>query len=171
MVGQYVPVPPASQHARIPPKISNLNRIVMNLSAITAAIPSLHRFLNDLQHGALGTRITEHQYELSQGSSNGMTGKFGLSKAGSRRDDVPKSHPSLQGSSSRLSSRIFSDHAIKCGGRGAMERNHDPHNHIPEDRSTSSLTNNRVLQTWEISIEVENNQKRDTSVATSAETL
>jgi hypothetical protein len=139
----------------------------MNFSVITAAIPSLHRFLNDLQHGALGTRITEHQYELSVGSSNGLSGRFGLSKTGASRDI--KSQPSLQPSGSKLSSRIFSDHDCKSANRGRKtEKKGDDYS--PEENSTSSLRNNNgVMQTWEISIEVENKEKRKNSMLTTSE--
>ena len=139
----------------------------MNLSVITAAIPSLHRFLNDLQHGALGTRITENQYELSMGNNHGLSDRFGLSKSDSSRED-PKSQHSLHHSGSRLSNRIFSDHATKSANRSRpTERTQD--RQIPEEKSTSSLTNNGVTQTWEISIEVENKQKKDLDVATATE--
>jgi hypothetical protein len=134
----------------------------MNLSVITAAIPSLHRFLNDLQHGALGTRITEHQYELSLGSSNGLSGRFGRPKTGASRDT--KSQPSLQPSGSKLSSRIFSDHDTKSANRSRKTEKREDR-HTPEENSTSSLTNNNgVMQTWEISIEVENKEKRKNSM-------
>ena len=48
----------------------NVHRVVMNLSIITAAIPSLHRFLSELQTNRLGAQIHDTQYELSQGSAN-----------------------------------------------------------------------------------------------------
>jgi hypothetical protein len=145
----------------------------MNLSVITAAIPSLHRFLNDLQHGGVSARITEHQYELSVGSSNGLSSKLGL---GSRTGNTSRHHhkggknssqPSSAGgggSGVKLSSRIFSDHHASQ----AMGRRHE-RNRIPEEASTSSLTNNGVMQTWEISIEVEDKEKgAERSIATTA---
>lgn len=139
----------------------------MNLSIITAAIPSLHRFLNDLQHGAIGVRITEHQYELSQGSSNGLSGKFQRSKSGASQKN-PRSQGSLNAAGSKLSSRIFSDHVTKSANRArANEKKQD--RRMPEENSTSSLTNNGVMQTWEISIEVENKNNTDASIATTAE--
>jgi hypothetical protein len=48
----------------------------MNLSIITAAIPSLHRFLGELQTNRLGAQIHDTQYELSQGSANRSKGRW-----------------------------------------------------------------------------------------------
>jgi hypothetical protein len=164
----------------------------MNLSIITAVIPSLHRVLHDLKHGALGTRITEGQYELSLGgsraSSNGLSAKFGLSKSSSSgvsRSD-PKSSTSHSGNSHsqthphhqyqhhhqhhhsafRLSNRIFSDQAASPANLGRLPNDHSGKGRndraaILEEDSTTSLTrNNGVLQTWEISVEVEEEKGR-----------
>jgi hypothetical protein len=146
----------------------------MNLSIITAAIPSLHRFLNDLQHGATGVRITEHQYELSQGSSNGLPhpgkkfNRTSKSSAATVPQTTPRSQGSLSATTSKLSSRIFSDHASRSAARAHGLKQHDQ-NRIPEENSTSSLTNNGVMQTWEISVEVEDKGKKNTSIATTGD--
>jgi hypothetical protein len=172
----------------------------MNLSIITAAIPSLHRFLNDLQHGAIGVRITEHQYELSQGSSNALSsGKF--HRSSSKKASRPPTEPRFQGlaggagttttragslttSGTKLSSRIFSDHHTAQRAHGHHHHKPDHHHHhprhhhdIPEVNSTSSLTNNHgVLQTWEISVEVTEDtahkkNNNNASIATTADSL
>lgn len=152
----------------------------MNLSVITAAIPSLHRVLHDLQHGALGTRITEGQYELSLGgktpNSHSLASKIGLSKSSGLSPSDPKLSTSYSTNShshshsshhdhpaSRISNRIFSDqsassHSVGNRGGGNSQANDNKRNDRSglEENSPASLTQkNGVMQTWEISVEVE----------------
>lgn len=116
------------------------DRIMMNLSVITAGLPSLHRFLSDLQTGLMGTQILE-QHELSTSRQD-----YKFSNKSGRSATYPVGIGSKSGA--MISNKIFSDtNTRKRGGDG-------------ED-STSSLTNDGgVTQTWEFSQEVEDDQIR-----------
>lgn len=91
---------PSLTSSLTPPKGYNtipsiLQQITINLSLITAGIPSIHRFLSDLQTGQLGARLTEDRYELTV---NGGTGN-----SNSRSRKQRSANPSAQ--NSRLSSK------------------------------------------------------------------
>jgi hypothetical protein len=49
-------------------RIHDIDRLVMNLSILTAAALSLYRLMGEHQTNRLGVNLHDTQYELSQGS-------------------------------------------------------------------------------------------------------
>ncbi|KAK3650388.1 hypothetical protein LTR56_006367 [Elasticomyces elasticus] len=64
------------------------SQIMINLSIITANLPALKRFLNDLKTGQTSTRLPDGQYELSKNTWVGSGDPSGLHKIGSDHDHV-----------------------------------------------------------------------------------
>ncbi|KAK5733510.1 hypothetical protein LTR17_009627 [Elasticomyces elasticus] len=62
--------------------------IMINLSIITANLPALKRFLNDLKTGQTTTRLPDGQYELSKNPWVDSGDPSGLHKNGSNHDHV-----------------------------------------------------------------------------------
>jgi hypothetical protein len=54
--------------------LTRSNRVVMNLSITMSAVPSLSRFLGELQTNRLGVHIPETSYELGQSSATKSRG-------------------------------------------------------------------------------------------------
>ncbi|KAJ9658833.1 hypothetical protein H2201_007614 [Coniosporium apollinis] len=153
---------------------SILNQVVMNLSIITAGIPSVHRFLADLQTGQLGSRLPEHDIELSNSRSkfSGSSSRFGRSKADQslRSSSKPTSSLSDRGSLKLIPPNLGTASAHISTSRGAEKKrtnsgcipmNRRTEESLPDDSSTSSLRKNGVFQTREVFVEYEYNDGRD----------
>ncbi|OCL08145.1 hypothetical protein AOQ84DRAFT_318887 [Glonium stellatum] len=139
-----------------------LNSAVMNISIITAGIPSVHRFLGGLQTGQMGTRLNELEIEMSTSGSR------------SKLRFRSKNDPGLKNSFKATSSQSTTSLKLTPSNRGVVStyisgsrdpdsdaiyskrRNDDD---IAEDSSTSSLKRNVVFQTREVFVEYESNER------------
>lgn len=139
-----------------------LNSVVMNLSIITAGIPSVHRFLGDLQTGQMGIRLNELEIEMSASGSRSKsrfrsrnnTNSKNSSKATSSSQSALslKLTPSNRGA---VSTFISGSRDPEADAIYSSQRNEDD---TAEDSSTRSLKRNVVFQTREVLVEYESNQ-------------
>jgi hypothetical protein len=116
----------------------------MNLSIITADVPSVSRFLSELQTGR-GTRIPEPRYELND--SNYRRQNYKLSDQSSKNRFRPDD-------GSTVSNRIYADpksseYKEKRTPSKRRNQNREQANGRPAE------ANEGVTQSWEISYEVE----------------
>jgi hypothetical protein len=117
----------------------------MNLSIITADIPSVSSFLSKLQTGR-GTRIPEPRYKIND--SNYPPQKYKLSDQSSKNRFRPDD-------GSKVSNRIYADPRIsenKEKWRTSSKRRKD---HSEGANGHPTEANEGVMQSWEISYEVE----------------
>lgn len=139
-----------------------LNSVVMNLSIITAGIPSVHRFLGDLQTGQIGIRLNELEIEMSASGSRSKSrfrsGNDTNSKNSSKATSSFQSAPSLKltpPNRGAVSTHISGSRDPKADAIYSSQRNEDD---VAEDSSMSSLKRNVVFQTREVLVEYESNQ-------------
>lgn len=139
-----------------------LNSVAMNLSIITAGIPSVHRFLGDLQTGRIGIRLNELEIEMSASGSRSKS-RFRsrndtYSKNSSKATSSSQSAPSLKltpPNRGAVSTHISGSRDPEADAIYRSQRNEDD---VAEDSSTSSLKRNVVFQTREVLVEYESNQ-------------
>jgi hypothetical protein len=138
-----------------------LNSVVMNLSIITAGMPSVHRFLGDLQTGQMGIRLNELEIEMSASGSrsksrfrsrNDTNSKNNSKATSSQSAPSIKLTPSNRGA---VSTHISGSRDPKADAIYSSQRNEGD---VAEDSSTSSLKRNVVFQTREVLVEYESNQ-------------
>jgi hypothetical protein len=143
-----------------------LNSVAMNLSIITAGIPSVHRFLGDLQTGRIGIRLNELEIEMSASGSRSKS-RFRSrndtnSKNSSKTTSSSQSAPSLKLTppNRAVSTHISGSRDPEADAIYSSQRNEDD---VAEDSSMSSLKRNVVFQTREVLVEYESNQHSDPS--------
>src|SRR6266576_4912768 len=134
----------------------------MNLSIITAGIPSVHRFLGDLQTGQIGIRLNELEIEMSvsgtRSKSRFRSRNDTNSKNNSKATSSSQSAPSLKLTPPNRGAVLTYISGSRDPGADAIysgQRNEDG---IAEDSSTSSLKRNVVFQTREVLVEYESNE-------------
>ena len=89
--------------------LTALNQCIMNVSIITATVPSIHRSLVDLQTGHIGTRIPQSQIDRAYPNDLGITGS--------------SSHEMKSGSSGKGRSKVLSIPSRIVGGtKGSQNR-------------------------------------------------
>ena len=142
---------------------------MLNSSIITACIPSIKRFLADIQSGLMAVNISE-PYELthSGGKITGVeygkgTGMFGSNRGGSR---VGITSMKSNGGNSAIRSRGEKDHQelsearygnkaqVKVGSRNPRTTSHG-NNQIRETESVKGLTDDVIMLSTEYHVEYE----------------
>lgn len=144
-----------------------LDSVAMNLSIITAGMPSVHRFLGDLQTGRIGIRLNELEIEMSASGSRSKS-RFRskndtYSKNSSKATSSSQSAPSLKltpPNRGAVSTHISGSRDPEADAIYSSQRNGDD---VAEDSSTSGLKRNVVFQTREVLVEYESNQHSDPS--------
>ena len=123
-----------------------MQQIVMNLSIVTAAAPSIHRFLGNLQSGqGFNTRLPDPAYELSMAQKYGPGYGSNMSKGSGQEKSQPKRGLGglFSGSNrSKTRSENRSNNRSKNHSTHDQERTPVPHSHEIRDgdSSTRSLT-------------------------------
>jgi hypothetical protein len=140
---------------------------MMNLSIITACIPSIKRFFADVQSGLMGVTISE-TYELTHsggkptqlqsGSGTGMgsrlASRFGISQNKSKGMSAPRSQLRENGGGS------FTEAEIAYGNKARASRG-TQQPRTAETESIKGLTQNVIHQKIDYDIEYE---ERDNSL-------
>jgi hypothetical protein len=117
----------------------------MNLSIITADIPSVSSFLSKLQTGR-GTRIPEPRYEIND--SNYPPQNYKLSDQSSKNQFRPED-------GSKVSNRIYADPRISENKEKSKTPSKRRNDHREGANGHPTEANEGVMQSWEISYEVE----------------
>jgi hypothetical protein len=153
--------------------------VIINLSVITAGIPSVRRFLSELQTGRLGMVLTDDEIEMTSGHSkmrsrdnskmdnSQISGRFSRRKS-SNRDQKPKSRIQSDASALDISQELrlrpdrttqYTTHVVGgssstgVGSEGDSRKRND--DEISDDKSTTSLRQNGVYQQRDFEMHVE----------------
>ncbi|KAI9706511.1 MAG: hypothetical protein M1836_003517 [Candelina mexicana] len=132
-------------------------QFVMHLSVITACIPSLKRFLSDLQTGHMNTKISDSHLELSDRSNKRS---YGLNSRSSEHKHHQNGHTTSKLRAPRFGNKHdpnVGDHqkgtnvSTVFGTRGGRERG-DSVTALTDER------NNGIMQTLEVRIDNEDKE-------------
>jgi hypothetical protein len=153
-------------------RLSDIDRLVMNLSILTAAAPSLHRFLGELQTNRLGVSLNDTQYELSQGSRG-----YGNKSSGFWKPSL-KSHGKETANSTQLSqskerghtvsenvtSQMESEHRFRPDlvGKSQVNIEHDPANRAETGSRTSDGSEKMIIRqtvAWDVHYDDEDSNR------------
>lgn len=150
----------------------------MNLSIITAVVPSLHRAIADLHSGHIGTRIPESHMELTVADQKGTSKSTSKSHSGTNRGKGPFSKFSMtSGNRSQVvrekregrgniddlknDSTTVNESELQFRpdgtGRGISRVEHDPHNIETGSRTSDGSEKMIIRQTvgWDVRYEDE----------------
>jgi hypothetical protein len=161
-------------------RFPDIDRLVMNLSILTAAAPSLHRFLSELQTNRLGVNLHDTQYELSRGSRG-----YGNKSSSFWRPSV-KSHGKGTANSTQLSqtrgkghtvsenvtSQMESEHRFRPDlvGKSQVNIEHDPANRAETGSRTSDGSEKMIIRqtvAWDVQYD-DDDSHRDKDVDASS---
>ena len=137
---------------------------MLNISIITASIPSIKKFLVDVQSGLMGVTISE-MYEMTHSGGKPTQVLSGSrsrldSKSGSRLGIFSNKSNKSQGMSGANSSqggREHPDSEVRDGryGNAAYAKPGKPREQIRETESVKGLKNNAIYQTVDYDVEYE----------------
>jgi hypothetical protein len=144
----------------------------MNLSILTAATPSLHRFLAELQTNRLGVTLHETQYELSQGSRGYANKSAGLWKASIKSqgkgtaNSTQLSHTNEKSHTvnENVTSHMESQHRFRPDlvGKSQVNIEHDPVNRAESGSRTSDGSEKMIIRqtvAWDVQYDDDDNHR------------
>jgi hypothetical protein len=152
-------------------RFPNTDRLVMNLSILAAAAPSLHRFLGELQTNRLGITLHETHYELShssRGYGNRSKSSFWKPSLKSLGKDTANSTQLSQTKENGHLARenVESQHRFRPDlvGKRQVNIEHDPSNRAEAVSRTSGESEKMVIRqtvAWDVHYEEDSPRDKD----------